>query len=221
MSKITRLAITLVGSLLILTVTTLDQRKTVIAADADSPTYSVGGELKIPRQYREWIFLSSGVDMNYKPVESAPGHHAFENVFVNPDSYRSFLQSGKWPDKTIFILEVRAAASAVSINKNGLTQAVPVIAHEAHVKDARLDGGWAFFDVNDSGIGKPIKRPADCYQCHEAHAAVDTTFVQFYPTLLSLAKDKGTLSPAYLKDEGTTHTVESCVQKPQYDGERL
>jgi hypothetical protein len=29
---------------------------------------------------------------------------------------------------------------------------------------------------------------------------VDTTFVQFYPTLYSTAKAKGTLSAAYLKE---------------------
>jgi hypothetical protein len=29
---------------------------------------------------------------------------------------------------------------------------------------------------------------------------VDTTFVQFYPTLMPAAKDKNTLSPNYLKD---------------------
>jgi hypothetical protein len=33
---------------------------------------------------------------------------------------------------------------------------------------------------------------------------VDTTFVQFYPTLLPVAKAKGTLSSAYLKDEEAT-----------------
>jgi hypothetical protein len=30
---------------------------------------------------------------------------------------------------------------------------------------------------------------------------VDTTFVQFYPTLLDIARQKGTLSPGYMKDE--------------------
>ena len=43
------------------------------------------------------------------------------------------------------------------------------------------------------------RRPP-CYSCHAEHAAVDTTFVQFYPTLLPIAKGKGTLSPAYLKE---------------------
>ena len=45
-----------------------------------------------------------------------------------------------------------------------------------------------------------IPTSAGCYSCHAAHAAVDTTFVQFYPTLLPIAKSKGTLSAAYLKD---------------------
>jgi hypothetical protein len=42
---------------------------------------------------------------------------------------------------------------------------------------------------------------AVCYSCHEQHAAVDTTFVQFYPTLLEIAKAKHTFSAGYLKDE--------------------
>jgi len=46
-----------------------------------------------------------------------------------------------------------------------------------------------------------VPKDASCYSCHEQHAAVDTTFVQFYPTLLPIAKQKGTLSAAYLKDE--------------------
>jgi len=41
----------------------------------------------------------------------------------------------------------------------------------------------------------------DCYSCHEQHGAVDTTFVQSYPTLLNIAKRKNTLNPAYLKNE--------------------
>ncbi|HYU45886.1 MAG TPA: cytochrome P460, partial [Terriglobales bacterium] len=37
--------------------------------------------------------------------------------------------------------------------------------------------------------------------CHEQHGAVDTTFVQFYPTLLEIAKKKGTLAQGYMKEE--------------------
>jgi hypothetical protein len=48
-----------------------------------------------------------------------------------------------------------------------------------------------------------IPATAGCYTCHADHAAVDTTFVQFYPTLLPIAKSKGTLTPAYLKEDET------------------
>jgi hypothetical protein len=71
-----------------------------------------------------------------------------------------------------------------------------------HVKDAKLEGGWGFYEFDGPGSTKVVKRPAGCYECHESHAAVDTTFVQFYPTLLGLAKTKGTLSAAYLKEMG-------------------
>jgi len=208
MLAVRKVVITSIISLLILAGAAASESGVVTGAEEDMPRYGAAGELQVPGRFREWVFLSSGVDMNYKPIAAAAGHSTFENVFVNPRSYRSFLQSGTWPDKTMFMLEVRAAAGATSINKNGQTQSEQVLGRELHVKDARLDGGWGFFAVADSGMGKPIKRPAECYQCHEAHAAVDTTFVQFYPTLLPVAKAKGTLSGAYLKGEKAARTTE-------------
>ena len=75
------------------------------------------------------------------------------------------------------------------------------MAREVHVKDdARFPGKWAFFAFGDGDTGTLVPTTADCYSCHAAHGAVDTTFVQFYPTLLGLAKAKGTLSPAYVKE---------------------
>ena len=77
---------------------------------------------------------------------------------------------------------------------------------EVHVKDeTRFPGKWAFFSYDSAdGNGTLIPLGASCYTCHAAHAAVDTTFVQFYPTLLPIAQKKGTLSEAYLKDEAAT-----------------
>jgi hypothetical protein len=166
----------------------------------DAPVYTANGELKKPERYREWIFLTSGVDMSYSPNPTMAGHSMFDNVFVNPLSYRAFLESGRWPDKTTLVLEQRGAEDPSSINKRGHTQSNEVMGMEVHVKDAKLEGGWGFFEFDGSGSAKMVNRPADCYQCHESHAAVDTTFVQFYPTLLGLAKSKGTLSAAYQKE---------------------
>ena len=171
-------------------------------AVAEGPNYTANGELKMPERYREWIFLTSGVDMSYNPNAAMAGHSMFDNVFVNPSAYRAFLETGTWPDKTTLVLEIRGSEGASSINKRGHTQSPEIMGMEIHVKDAKLEGGWGFYEFDGSKSAKVIKRPAGCYECHEGHAAVDTTFVQFYPTLLGLAKTKGTLSGPYLKEMG-------------------
>jgi Cytochrome P460 len=174
------------------------RRQTLIPTDA--PVYTSDGQLRFPENYREWIYLTSGFDMSYSPTMNMD-HHMFDNVFVNPDAYRSFLQTGRWPDKTLLVLEVRGAQSKGSINKTGNYQGLSVMGLEVHVKDeARFPGKWAFFGFGDNKIATMTPQTADCYSCHANHAAVDTTFAQFYPTLLPIATAKGTLSPAYVKE---------------------
>jgi hypothetical protein len=170
---------------------------------AQTPTYTADGRLEFPAKYREWIYLTSGVDMSYSTNGMNMDHSMFDNVFVNPESYRAFVETGKWPDKTMLVLEVRVAGSHASINKSGHFQTPELMGREVHVKDtARFpDGGWAFFGFDETTPSKQVPKEAACYSCHQQHAAVDTTFVQFYPTLIDIAKAKSTLSPAYLKEE--------------------
>src|ERR1035438_5691548 len=88
-----------------------------------------------------------------------------------------------------------------SINQQGHYQGTQVMGVEVHVKDeARFPGKWAFFDFDDEVSGSLFPKDAACYSCHADHTAVDTTFVQFYPTLLPIAQSKGTLSAAYQKE---------------------
>jgi len=153
-------------------------------------------QFAFPEHYREWIYLSTGFDMSYRPALEMD-HHTFDNVFVNPDAYQAFVKTGTWPDKTMLVLEVRGAEGRGSINQKGNYQG-EVMDVEVHVKDeARFPGKWAFFAFENGKTGKLIPTSADCYSCHAAHGAVDTTFVQFYPTLLPVAKRKGTLSTLY------------------------
>jgi len=182
----------------------IHQTKQVMAASTAAPAYTATGEMLPPENYREWVYLTSGLDMSYNPkVAGMPGHSMFDNVFVNPAAYRSFLATGTWPDKTVMVLEAREAGSKSSINEHGRFQSGGVMGLEVHVKDeARFKGKWAFFGFDSPGKnGALIPQEVPCYSCHAAHAAVDTTFVQFYPTLLPVATAKGTLSAAYLKEE--------------------
>ncbi|HKE09674.1 MAG TPA: cytochrome P460 family protein [Candidatus Acidoferrum sp.] len=172
------------------------------AASANLPQYTSDGKLKFPANYREWVYLSSGIDMSYGPG-AGMDHSMFDNVFVNPEAYKYFLANGTWPDKTILVLEVRKAETKSAINKAGKYQSGELMGREVHIKDeSHFTGKWAFFGFGNNGApSQMIPTDKDCYTCHAQHTAVDTTFVQFYPTLLEIAKKKGTLSPAYVKEE--------------------
>ena len=169
----------------------------------NAPEYTSDAQLKFPERYREWVYLTTGFDMSYNPAMRM-GHDMFDNVFVNPEAYKAFVETGTWPDKTMLVLEGRGAESKGSINKQGSYQSTERMGVDVHVKDkARFPGNWAFFGFDDAKTAKMVPLAADCYSCHAAHAAVDTTFVQFYPTLLPIAKSKGTLSAAYQKESAT------------------
>ena len=176
--------------------------KTAMAALNSAPAFASNGDMLPPANYREWIYLTSGIDMSYSPKAGLADHSMFDNVFVNPEAYRSFLATGTWPDKTVMVLEVRGAKTKGSINERGHFQDTDVMDYEVHVKDeARFPGKWAFFSFDSmEKNGTLVPQKAPCYTCHMAHAAVDTTFVQFYPTLLPIAQKKGTLSESFVKE---------------------
>jgi hypothetical protein len=165
----------------------------------DGPQYNADGTLQLPANYREWVYLSSGLGMTYGPASTNPQIPAFDNVFVNPSSYRAFVKTGHWPDKTMFVLEVRNATEHGSINNGGHFQS-EIRAVEVEVKDEKhFPQKWAFFGFGKKDTGTPNPATSSCNQCHGANAAVENTFVQFYPTLLEIAKAKGTLNAAYLQ----------------------
>ena len=84
-------------------------------------------ELIRPSDFREWMFVTSGLGMTYNQPTGAARTPNFTNVYVNPSSYRAFMKTGQWPDKTMFILEIRASTSEGSINKGGHFQSNLVV----------------------------------------------------------------------------------------------
>lgn len=174
------------------------------AAQAQAPgpaaRFTADGKLEFPKDYRTWVYLSSGMDMSYVEDMAMGDRHVFDNVFVDRAAYDGFLQTGHWPEGAVFVLEIRGGQGKGSINKKGLFQS-DRLAIEVHVKDKGFKSGWAFFPFGSEAPAQALPQTSQCNACHEAHAAVDTTFVQFYPTLLPVAKAKNTLSEAYLNEE--------------------
>jgi hypothetical protein len=129
--------------------------------------------------------------------QSADGTPSFTNVFVAPAAYDYFVANGKWPDKTMFVLEIYGSTSRGSINKHGSFQK-DFEGLDVEVKDeARFSDKWAYFNFDAQGKTASAITPGknDCWKCHDQNAAVEHSFVQFYPELLTIARAKGTIKP--------------------------
>jgi hypothetical protein len=176
----------------------------IYAADPAGPEYTADGRLKFPANYREWVFLSTGIGMTYGPLaqQGQFGPPIFDNIFVNPEAYRAFLKTGRWPDKTILVMEARHSESHASINNGGHFQ-TDLVGIEAEVKDSSTaEGPWNFYGFQMKP-GQPVEgakavpHTAGCYGCHGVQTAVENTFVQFYPPLYDAAERLGTFNPGF------------------------
>jgi len=182
---------------LFLTVAALLWQPVQHAGPADNtPQYTKDGKLIAPKNYREWVFLSSGLGMTYS--KGSPNNNPmFTNVFVAPEAYHAFLQTGQWPDKTILMMDMYSSGVEGSINQGGHYQLENMGGFEAHVKDTSRPGDtWKFYGFeakDEAAAARPNGN--DCTQCHVKNGGVEATFVQFYPTLLPVARAKGTLRP--------------------------
>ena len=167
----------------------VEARSAATDTNASIPEYS-GERLVRPEGYREWIYLSSGLGMNYSA--SAMGPELFTNVFVAPWAYWEFVATGKWPEKSIFVVEDRSAQTKGSINKTGHFQ-TDRVGMAVEVKDsARFPDKWAYFGFGNDDKTSAAAPKAACWQCHEDNAVVEHSFVQFYPTLKPIAQKFGT-----------------------------
>jgi hypothetical protein len=167
------------------------------------PQFTEDGKLIRPEGYRRWVYVSSGLGMSYSQ-RADDSMQMFTNVFVNPTSYDYYLAHGTWPDKTIFVLELYGSTSQGSINKRGNYQK-DFMGLDVEVKDEkRFADKWAYYGFNSGEKAASADTPGQngCWKCHDANAAVEHSFVQFYPELLKVAREKGTIKPTvHLEDK--------------------
>ena len=165
--------------------------------------FSSDGKLVRPEDYRRWVYVSSGFGMSYNPGAGENGAPAFTNVFVVPAAYDFFRAHGTWPDKTAFVLEIYSSASHGSINQKGSYQE-SLVGLDVEVKDeSRFADKWAYFNFDNSAKTASAMTPSKnaCWNCHEQNAAVEHSFVQFYPEFLKIAREKGTIKPTVHLEE--------------------
>lgn len=162
------------------------------ATGTDKPVYTADQKLALPANYREWVFLSSGFGMNYS--NGGGSHPMFTNVYVSRVAYQGFMASGKWPNGSQFVVEIYSPAQGSPINKSGYFQD-EFKGLDVEVKDSSQKNEWSYYNFSPGDKTAEALGGGGCNTCHSEHAAVEHTFVQFYPTLLSFAQEKHLLKP--------------------------
>jgi hypothetical protein len=185
---------TLLGALVFVSMCAASLHVSSPGLRADLPEYTNRDELVRPEGYREWVFLSSGLRTSNN--ESCGEGATFTNVFVTPSAHHQFLATGTWPDKTVFVEEKRTSSNKGSLNKAAYFQ-TDLTGISVQVKDAaRFPEKWGYFSFDSSAKTAKPNPKATCWQCHYDHGAVDSTYVQFYPTLRPVAQQFGTYRQA-------------------------
>src|SRR5215469_9739417 len=173
MKKLSIILILLIAA--VVAVLWVGHKSAVSAASINQPAYTTDGNLVLPANYRDWTFLTSGFGMNYSTGVSA--HPMFTNVYVSPEAYQGFRTSGKWPDKSMFIVEIYSPASHGSINKDGHYQD-SFRGLDVEVKDSSRPKEWSYYAFSPGETVGELEA-SGCNKCHSEHAAVENTFVQF------------------------------------------
>ncbi|MFT5606433.1 MAG: hypothetical protein ACI9PZ_000224 [Parvicella sp.] len=155
------------------------------------------GQLERPTGYREWVYVGTPVtpnDMN----NGKAAFPEFHNVYIDPESWSHWKDTGNFRDGTILIKELVSVGSKAAVSGSGYFQG-SFVGLEATIKSSKHfgsePGSWAYFSfstpdhksLNTTAAAFPS---ASCNSCHEGAAADDFVFTQYYP-VLSAGKAKG------------------------------
>ena len=83
------------------------------AGGSSAPEYISGDKLTVPDDYRQWVFLTSSLDLNYNTAtpRRPDQMHMLDNVFVNPEAYASLPENRRLArqDRVAVVKENRIA----------------------------------------------------------------------------------------------------------------
>jgi hypothetical protein len=169
---------------------------------ADEPRYTPSGELVLPSGFETSVFVGSNLGLSYTldaaAAAAAPSPRAarqqFHNVSINKAAYDYFLANGRFPDRTVLVMQVFEAADKepkgvlASGMFNGRRVGLEVAVKNASRPDGRTTP-WAYYNFTDPSdrskalASAPAFPDQACAYCHQRHASIDNVWVQFYPAL--------------------------------------
>ncbi len=179
MRKLIILSVILLAVFVGLVATADDARRVEVAEfDAD-------GNLLVPEDLDQWVFLGSSLGMGYSQADFDPDSPGmFQIVRMEPQAYRAFRDTGQFVDGAMLSLHFYGSQNEISINRAGFVMDDLHFA-EIHYKDSeRYPEGFNFYNLNNGDeVATEIPLPNECVECHKRDGAYDGVFVQFYPTI--------------------------------------
>lgn len=170
----------------------------------DVARFDADGNILVPKDLDEWVFIGSSLGMGYSQQEFDPDSPGmFQIVRMEPQAFKAFKETGTFVDGTMFSLHFYGSQNEISINRAGYVMDDLHFA-EIHYKDSQQfpDGSNFYNLVNGEPIGTEIALPNDCVTCHERDGAYDGVFVQFYPTIHAYLPDAVRESLTAASDSG-------------------
>ncbi len=150
--------------------------------------FNDGGELIRPEGYREWMYVGTPLTPNDLNDGNAP-FPEFHNVYIDPESWAHWKRTGAFREGTVLVKELVSVGSKKAVSGRGYFMG-EFVGLEATVKSKdrfpKEPGNWAYFSF---GHSYPLAQTArafpagDCNACHDASAADDWVFTQYYPVL--------------------------------------
>jgi hypothetical protein len=159
------------------------------------PEYTASGELKLPKDWRQWIFVGDPFTPNALNGGKA-NFPEFHNVYIEPGSFDIYRKTGVFPEGTIFVKELQltmgpAQNSDGSIKEPSGRGYFPAAFNGADVtvKDtkrfAETDGSgyFNFHHFEPKALTAAAQPKTECAYCHIASAKRDDVWTQFYQIL--------------------------------------
>jgi hypothetical protein len=158
------------------------------------PEYTASGDLIIPKNWREWVFVGSPLTPNALNGGNA-GFPEYHNVYIEPSSYEIFKKTGEFPEGTIMFKELQLTLSGENPDGSRTEPSGrgyfpgPFNGADVTVKDTKryaATGGWGYYNFNHHEPKAPtaaLKPKEECAYCHMASAKKDEVWTQFYPLL--------------------------------------
>ena len=174
----------------------------VAAQPVDGTAYTSQGELLLPVDFHNWIFVGSILGLGYAPGASLTTSceqrrqslQRFHNIYINRAAFQAYLQTGVFPNNTVLVMDIYAADQRApkGIVDRGSFDGRRLGVEVAVKNSPRPDGRptpWAYYDfTSDEAVKFEASAGAfdddACYACHKQHASDDN--VQFYPVLRRL-----------------------------------